>query len=154
MALKKVWRRPPLRRCLVSLQRLRLRFAAPRRRHGRKGGILIWGSLAPFAPFYWIALRGRLAAATNLIGGVGVAAARALRRLRAALVSLPDRISTITEGYVGFFLIDCRAANRRNQPVDNVESSTAIYATFRNDMCHFVTKAQDSCSPLWKVQAS
>ena len=68
LALKKVWRRPPLRRCLVSLERLRLRFAAPRRRHGRKGGILIWGSLAPFAPFYWIALRGILAAA-NLIGG-------------------------------------------------------------------------------------
>ena len=104
VGIEKGMARPPLRRCLVSLQRLRLRFAAPRRRHGRKGGILIWGSLAPFAPFYWIALRGRLAAATNLIGGVGVAAARALRRLRAALVSLPDRISTITEG-VSFFLI-------------------------------------------------
>ena len=130
LALKKVWRRPPLRRCLVSLEWLRLRFAAPRRRHGRKGGILIWGSLAPFAPFYWIALRGILAAATlYLIGGEGVAAARALRRLRAALVSLPDRISTITEGYVGFFLINCRAANRRSQPVDNVESSTALFVT-------------------------
>ena len=105
VGIEKGMARPPLRRCLVSLQRLRLRFAAPRRRHGRKGGILIWGSLAPFAPFYWIALRGRLAAATLYwIGGEGVAASRALRRLRAALVSLPDRISTITEG-VSFFLI-------------------------------------------------
>ena len=126
MALKKEWRRPPLRRCLVSLERLRLRFAAPRRRHGRKGGILIRGSLAPFAPFYWIALRGRLAAATNLIGGVGVAAARALRRLRAALVSLPDRISTITEG-VSFFL----SAKASFEPL----AQRVVFDTQKNTRC-------------------